>query len=562
MSGAPTLDKPVESAPPGAPAASGPGIADISEAELDALIKRIEQAMNFAMALEPSDYALLLDALGTLATVQHRLNSHDVTLHKLRKLLGIVKASEKSRDLLADRSGPGELDANNRSNRPPRRPKNPPQPPVKPTVVHHPLNTIHKGDTCPGCQRGKVYKFEPAQLLRITGDSPYSAHQHVCEQVRCGTCQEVFSAELPPELRADGEPGQMYGYSARTLMAIDKYYAGQPFYRQQSIQSLLGIKVTASTIFDQCEHVADALQPIWKQMLALAADARVFYIDDTTHRILDQKQIQKRRRGSDKLQRRTGVYTSSLLALYNDDDDGGLGTRRIVLFQTSIGHAGEWIDEVLSGRSVQLPKPIVMSDALSANKVTVTDVSAAKCNVHCRRNFVELINQYPQETHYVLETYKVLWANEHECVEHALSDQQRLQYHRQHSLPAMQSLEQWCHTQLATEPVESNSNFGQAINYFLNHYDELTLFCTIPGVPIDNNEIERQIKLIVRSRKNSYFYKTQAGAWISDIVTSMLVICQENGVNAFEYLNAIQRNQRAVKANPKQWLPWNYSADP
>jgi len=30
-------------------------------------------------------------------------------------------------------------------------------------------------------------------------------------------------------------------------------------------------------------------------------------------------------------------------------------------------------------------------------------------------------------------------------------------------------------------------------------------------------------------------------------------------VNVFDYFNAIQRNRLAVRDNPLNWLPWNYT---
>jgi transposase len=50
--------------------------------------------------LSGEDCQLLLDALVTLASIQNRLASHDVTIHKLRKLLGIEKSSEKQTDVI------------------------------------------------------------------------------------------------------------------------------------------------------------------------------------------------------------------------------------------------------------------------------------------------------------------------------------------------------------------------------------------------------------------------------------------------------------------------------
>ena len=67
------------------------------------------------------------------------------------------------------------------------------------------------------------------------------------------------------------------------------------------------------------------------------------------------------------------------------------------------------------------------------------------------------------------------------------------------------------------------------------------------------------LKLIVRNRKNAYFYKTLAGAAISDVITASIATAMLAEVNVFDYFNAVQRNSQQVKQNPMQWLPWNYT---
>jgi hypothetical protein len=42
----------------------------------------------------------------------------------------------------------------------------------------------------------------------------------------------------------------------------------------------------------------------------------------------------------------------------------------------------------------------------------------------------------------------------------------------------------------------------------------------VPGAPLDNNPIERELRTAVRHRKNSLFYKTQAGAGVGDVLMS------------------------------------------
>ena len=333
-----------------------PEISELSTEEIDALIGRVEEALKYDLALSSDDLRLLLNAVLTLASMQERLLDKDVTLHKLRKLLGMVKSSERLNDLLKD------VNKNKKHRQKKPRKKRTFTPPK----VHHSLDDLKKGDICPACQQGKLYKYEPAQLLRITGHTPFTPEMHLSERLRCNTCGQFFTAPLSDEVVADGGSDQMYGYSARSLMAINKYFSGNPFYRQESLQDILGFHISASTIFDQTEYFANDFQPVFNAMKAWAADADHFYLDDTPHRILEQQPIQKKKRNSEKMQTRTGLYASGIIATHENHD--------IILFQTNIGHAGEFIDELLENRQPELPPPILMGDALSSNNPTVLPV--------------------------------------------------------------------------------------------------------------------------------------------------------------------------------------------
>jgi transposase len=278
-----------------------PTISELNAEALDALIIRAQEAIDNNLSLSTDDIKLLLNAVLTLATMQERLSNKEVTVHKLRKLLGMVQSSEKLNHLLAEGSASKESTKIKRS----RKPK------VKkvqePTKVHHALKDFIKGQSCPACLSGKLYKYEPAQLLRVSGHSPFCSELHLSERLRCNACGQFFTASLPDDVLADGEAGQKYAYSARSLMALQKYFAGAPFYRQESLQDILGLSITASTIFDQCEYLSNDIYPIFKQLLVIAADAHHFYLDDTTHRIIEQEAIQKKKRNSNKLQTRTGL---------------------------------------------------------------------------------------------------------------------------------------------------------------------------------------------------------------------------------------------------------------
>jgi transposase len=543
-----------------------PAIRELSEEQLDGLMVRIREARDHNLALSGDDYDVLMSAMLMLANMQERLNNNDLTLTKLKKLMGMVSSSEKLGKLRPSGSGEG---AENKPARPKgshgrksARKRGPSTTPIKPTVHHHTIDELSKGDSCPGCSLGRVYKYDPATLLRITAHSPFTREQHVAEQLRCNGCGEIFTAELPEQVRTDGRVDQQYGYSAIAMMGIQRYFGGSPLYRQETLQQLFGVHIAASTQFDQCQKLSDACQPVFQHLKLLAADAQRFYLDDTTNRILNKGPIEKERAG--RTQWRSGVYTSAALAECMIKEPGSgppeqSSLRRLVLFQTNIGHAGEWLDELLRARTPNIAKPVLMSDALSSNHVTEADYDKALCNVHSRRGFAELVEQHPEMVVFALECYEPVWANESHCKRKTLDSAQRLAYHREHSLPHMLKLKGWCEEQLSESgAVEPNSNLGKAMAYVVRHFDGLSAFCRILNAPVDNNEIERLIKLIVRSRKNSLFFKTQNGADVSDVITSMLATSAECNANAFDYLQCLQRNQLAVRAAPEKWMPWNY----
>jgi hypothetical protein len=139
----------------------------------------------------------------------------------------------------------------------------------------------------------------------------------------------------------------------------------------------------------------------------------------------------------------------------------------------------------------------------------------------------------------------------------SLSPPERLLFHQQHSGPAMEQLHDWMEAQLAQKQVEPNSGLGKAITYFLRHWKGLTAFLREAGAPLDNNLCERALKRVVLHRKNALFYRTLHGSDVGDLFMSLIHTCELAGINAFDYLNQLQRHAAELAANPAVWMPWN-----
>jgi transposase len=100
-----------------------------------------------------------------------------------------------------------------------------------------------------------------------------------------------------------------------------------------------------------------------------------------------------------------------------------------------------------------------------------------------------------------------------------MSPEQRLHFHQVESGPRMKDLEAWFKKQFAERKVEPNSGLGEAILYMQKYWDKLTLFLRQAGAPLDNNIVERTLKIL--HRKNALFYKaTSACADLLRILTA------------------------------------------
>jgi hypothetical protein len=175
-----------------------------------------------------------------------------------------------------------------------------------------------------------------------------------------------------------------------------------------------------------------------------------------------------------------------------------------------------------------------------------------------QRKFVDIVSSFPAEVRFVLKTLEKVYEYDDRAKELGMSPEERLAFHQEKSQPLMDKLKEWFESQLEEKKVEPNSNLGKAIKYMLKRWEPLTLFLREPGAPLDNNEVERSLKLVVPARKNSYYYRSKNGAFVGDLFMSIIQSCRLCGANAFEYITQLQRHADKVYANPSAWMPWNY----
>jgi transposase len=413
--------------------------------------------------------------------------------------------------------------------------------------------TLAVGERCPVCGRGRLYRLPAGVEIRLDGNALISAIRYELEKLRCSACGEVFTAKLPGEVWEE-----KYSARARAVLAVCRYYLGLPFHRIAGYQAMLGVPLPDATQWELIEQVGDSGHGVFRHLEHLAAQGELIYQDDTAVRILslvkENQGFEARAEalGLSRSQERTGMYTTALVVK--------VGKRTICLYYSGRSHAGEHLASLLNQRQAGRNRPLVMSDALSRNEADEANLIRCHCLAHGRRKFSELEEVFPHECQVVMEALKQVFDHDEVARKEQLGEAARLAYHQEYSGPIMAALKTWLKKQLDDRLVEPNSSLGKAIAYMQGHWETLTRFLHLPGAPIDNNLCERSLKLFIRQRKNSLFYKTEHSAYVASVLTSLIATCVQAGVNAVDYLVALQEHRHEVFLTPAAWLPWTYQA--
>src|SRR6202041_1664122 len=134
------------------------------------------------------------------------------------------------------------------------------------------------------------------------------------------------------------------------------------------------------------------------------------------------------------------------------------------------------------------------------------------------------------------------------------SVEQRLALRRDKSAPVLATLREkllgWKEQLLPKHPM------AEAVNYALNQWAELTVFCSDGAVPMDNNVSEREMKRIILNRKNSLFVGNPRGGRTAAILASLTSTCRRHEVDPQLYLTQLLMNLPQAKMSElSDWLP-------
>ena len=401
------------------------------------------------------------------------------------------------------------------------------------------------GSPCPDCEacntKGILRNDADSlqTIVRLVGSPLVTGTRYLAPGMRCNTCLTRFQTPIPEEIKT----APKYDVSCATTLAVGRYSLGLPMHRIEQTQSQYGVPMKDATQWDLLRGLSNTAYPVYGALGKYASNGSLILYDDTPGRILTNQA------------KGLATHTTAFISVF--------GEHKIHLFFTGTNHAGNNADAILANRTSEEPV-IAMMDASPSNMPKKMDEALTArfilcfCLVHGRRKFFEMLGAFDKECDFVLDIIGQVFANDAHCKDNKLSAEARLIYHQTHSQPLMDALRIWLHNQQAYELSEPNSGLGDAVRYMLRHWIPLTTFLRVSGAPLDSSWAERAIKIAIRHRRNSLFYKTPKGAEVGDCLMSLIYTCNQNGINPYDYLNTLQQHGLEVKANPDNFLPWNY----
>lgn len=503
---------------------------EITEEELNKRLDQIE-----LLNCEDDLRQFLKDALWAIVELDKIIGMKNTTIARLRKIFG--KKTEKTPRSNSGKGGSGTTGGRNEGQG--NNGKDDYSAALK--IIHELDESLKPGCKCPECLKGTLHKYESSIHIKIVGSPTLRAVAHEAEKSRCNTCGTIFEADF------EGKGKNKYDATAISIIAIMHYMASFPFYRLEKIQKQLKTPMPRSVQWQLMEELANILIYVWKSLITYGKEGDLFYTDDTGSKILTVIKENKKKGKKD----RTGMHTTGIISKRDDNE--------CILFFTGRKYSGENFDDFLDGRLTDRPVAF-MSDALNQNDPkTVKEIIHYLCLTHGRRKFEDLEESFKEEVKFVQDHIALIYKHDKYCKENEITGEERLKHHQEHSGPVMDKLYAWCNKCFDDRLVEPNSTLGKGIKYLLNHWKGLTGFLKYPDAPLDNNKLEAHLRVPVLNRKNWLFFKNEMGAFVGDIILSILKTCEANNIDSYSYLNYIQNNKDDVKKNPANYLPWAVS---
>lgn len=319
-------------------------------------------------------------------------------------------------------------------------------------------------------------------------------------------------------------------------MLIDKFCYHLPLYRQHQRLAQAGITVSRGTLTELGKRAIGLLKPIVDAQREHILQSRVLAMDETPIKAGRKQKGQMRQ--------------AYFWPIYGDADE--------IVFSYAPSRAAAHVPAILGENF----NGTLLTDGFAGYEkyaAKAADCTHAACWAHSRRGFDKAINAEPEAAGEALALIGELYRFEAKIREKNLSHLNKLEYRREHSLPAVRQFWAWCYEQRQRTDLLPSNPLAKALGYVWERREALEVYLSDPGVPIDTNHLERSLRAIPMGRKNYLFCWTELGAKHVGIIQSLLVTCRLQSVHPYTYLvDALQRisehpAKKVIELTPRVW---------
>jgi hypothetical protein len=365
------------------------------------------------------------------------------------------------------------------------------------------------GALCAKCKQANMTSYREKVTVRIVGQPLFGVTVHHFEQARCRMCGHIVRAKAPPgTLDGVGTGYVVYHWSACAMLAVLHYIGGMPFKRLETLHAGWGVSIPDANQWQVVSAADDLLLLLFAALeraaMRTATDIR---LDDTGTEVIElRRQISSKLKALQMLGEgpdatRTGINATGVRLTTPD----GVA----ILFYSGLHHAGEILDLLWKHRVGTRDLLVKVTDGASKNfdHLQRDKLVEAICNAHVFLKFDAIKSQYPAEYGIAGEVYKQIFDNDDVTKARSMTPEERRDFHAGNSRPLMVKLLAMCQEKIESKLVEPNAPLWDPVSFIVNQWPRLTLFCEVPGVPLDPNLLEQDLITITRYLGASFNYQ-------------------------------------------------------
>lgn len=339
----------------------------------------------------------------------------------------------------------------------------------------------------------------------------YCVVEHIQFVYGCRGCDSVISAPRPQAPL----PKAMAGSSLLADIAINKYQAHQPLYRQSKMMKSEDILIPDNTLGNWMMKLGFALEPLYQAMWCILKQ-RYLQVDETPVKILEPDK------------------KGYLWAYYSPH----IGKHRgLLVFELSETRSGSIAQKRLAPFNGLLQTDAYQGyDALRKSK----PITGLGCFTHARRKFSEVVkisNDSEGIAAQMLEKMKPLYQLEARMRELEASFHTRKRLRQKIARPITKEIHRWLRS--VKPRVPPGSKLGKAICYTLRQWPYLIAYLRHGQAEIDTNEVENKIREVALGKKNWLFIGNKKSGVIHAIFYSLIISCVLNNINPRVYLHYV-----------------------